>query len=147
MKVKYFLRGFGTGILFATIILTISFAYKSGMNNDSETTGATNVQETVSQEETTEETKEDGSVETSAGEGATTANDETTTVNVLDVTRGMSSTRVAKLLESMGIIESAEEFDAYLSENGYSKKILVGTYEIKPGYTYEEIAKIITKTD
>lgn len=59
---------------------------------------------------------------------------------------GSGSGTVCRQLEEAGLIESATSFDRYLIDNGYSKRISVGTYEIRVGATEEEIAKIITKT-
>jgi cell division protein YceG involved in septum cleavage len=41
-------------------------------------------------------------------------------------------------------VEDAKTFDNYLCNNGYSRSINPGTYEIVPGTSEEEIAKIIT---
>lgn len=56
---------------------------------------------------------------------------------------GESSYTVSKALAAAGLVEDAQEFDDYLCNNGYSRKIRTGTYEIVPGMTYEEIAKKI----
>lgn len=70
---------------------------------------------------------------------------EPTTVSIT-VQAGSGSGTVCRQLEEAGLIESAASFDNYLIDNGYSKKICVGTYEIQIGTTEEEIARIITKT-
>ena len=70
---------------------------------------------------------------------------EPTTVSIT-VQSGSGSGTVCRQLEEAGLIESAASFDNYLIDNGYSKKICVGTYEIQIGTTEEEIARIITKT-
>lgn len=62
------------------------------------------------------------------------------------VERGQSSYSVSKALEDAGLVEDASEFDQYLEENGYSKRISVGTYEIPVDASQEEIAKIITRS-
>lgn len=68
--------------------------------------------------------------------------------SVISVTvkSGYGSDTVARQLEEAGLVESAADFDRYLIDHGYSKRISVGTYEIIPGTSEEEIAKIITKT-
>lgn len=70
---------------------------------------------------------------------------EPTTVSIT-VQAGSGSGTVCRQLEEAGLIESAASFDNYLIDNGYSKKICVGTYEIQIGTTEEGIARIITKT-
>ena len=57
---------------------------------------------------------------------------------------GESSVSVSKSLAEAGLVESASDYDRYLCQNGYDKKIRVGTYEIQAGASEEEIAKIIT---
>lgn len=64
----------------------------------------------------------------------------------ITVKRGDSSVSVSQDLAAAGLVDSAKEFDAYLCQNGYDKRISVGNFEILPGSTYEEIAKIISKT-
>lgn len=58
---------------------------------------------------------------------------------------GVTSAYVSELLEEAGLVEDAAVFDAYLCNNGYSRKITAGVYEIQPGTSEEEIIEIITK--
>ena len=67
---------------------------------------------------------------------------ETVTITVRS---GASSVSVAKQIEDAGLVSSAGEFDRYLCQNGYDKKICVGTYTIPMDATEEEIARAITK--
>lgn len=48
------------------------------------------------------------------------------------------------MLEDMGVINSASEFDKYLSDNGYSNVIKSGTYDVSPEDTFQELAEKIT---
>jgi len=64
----------------------------------------------------------------------------------LVIRSGDSSYTVSKQLAEAGIIEDAGAFDEYLVDNGYSRKISTGTYEIPAGADMEDIAKIITKS-
>lgn len=68
---------------------------------------------------------------------------ETVTITVV---KGDSSVSVSRDLEEAGLVESAKDFDRYLCNNGYDKRISVGTYEIPYGTSEEEIAKIITRS-
>jgi len=63
----------------------------------------------------------------------------TVTVNSGDVSRIVSD----KVYEA-GLVESADDFNSYLGANGYDKKLRSGTYEIKVGSSYKQIAKILT---
>ena len=60
------------------------------------------------------------------------------------VKKGASSGSVSSRLQEAGLVEDAKTFDNYLCNNGYSRSINPGTYEIVPGTSEEEIAKIIT---
>lgn len=152
MKIKYFLRGFGTGILFATIILTISFALRNDNKAEEETTKSSveELLEETSSQETKEETtiQETSSEETTVQETTipeTTVVETTAQIQTLNVTSGMTSTSVANMLESMGVIQDAKDFDNYLVTNGFSRNIVVGTFELNSNASYEEIADIITR--
>lgn len=63
---------------------------------------------------------------------------------VITIVSGMWSDQVARELQAMGVVESATEFDQYLVKNGYANRIVVGTFQIPEGASYEEIANIIT---
>ena len=80
----------------------------------------------------------EGDSETDEGEDS----DEYVTITIV---KGDSSVRAARKLFEAGLVESAVEFDKYLCENGYDKSISVGTYKIKPGSDFEDMAKTITR--
>lgn len=67
--------------------------------------------------------------------------EETVTITV---SRGDSSVKVSRMVQEAGLVENAQDFDRYLCENGYDKKISVGYHEILVGASYEEIAEILT---
>lgn len=64
----------------------------------------------------------------------------------LVISSGQSSYTVSINLMAAGLIDDVSSFDKYLEDNGYSKRISTGTYQIPVGSTQEEIAKIITKS-
>lgn len=63
---------------------------------------------------------------------------------VVVISSGEGSYTVSKRLAEIGAVESAEDFDTYLCEHGYDKKIRAGTYTIPVGATDEQMAKIVT---
>ena len=65
----------------------------------------------------------------------------------LTIYSGEHSATVAKRMEELGLVEDYLDFDDYLCDNGYSRYVNSGVYKIKPGLTYEELAKIITRTN
>lgn len=63
---------------------------------------------------------------------------------VITVGNGDGSYTVSKKLADVGAIESAGDFDTYLCNNGYDKKIRTGTYTIPANASEEQMARIIT---
>lgn len=76
-----------------------------------------------------------------------TTGDSTDSGNSVEITvsRGDSSTTVAKKLEELGVITDYKEFDRFLAKNGNDKRIKAKSYTISKDATWEEIAEIITK--
>ena len=173
IKLKYYLRGLGTGIVITTLVLAISFNVRSCTSQDNkeentkiedtttedtttedittedttteDTTKEKTTKEKVTKETTTEKiTKEDKPTEEETTEVDTTKEVTTKGIVTLTVTNGMASDTVAALLENAGAIDSAIEFNKYLYQMGYERIIRVGTYEIEVGASYEEIARLIT---
>lgn len=62
----------------------------------------------------------------------------------LIIERGANSTFVATSLESLGIIQDAAAFDAYLTDNGLSNKIQIGEHYLDSSMDFQTIAKKIT---
>ncbi len=61
-----------------------------------------------------------------------------------EIRKGAGSDTVSRNLEAVGLIDDAAAFDKYLCDNGYSRRLRIGTYELLMGMKEEEIAKIIT---
>ena len=62
----------------------------------------------------------------------------------LIIERGANSIFVATSLESLGIIQDAAAFDAYLTDNGLSSKIQIGEHYLDSSMDFQTIAKKIT---
>ena len=183
MKLKYYLRGLGIGMIVTALILGISFSNRQeqtaqgmtddqireraaelGMVDSSELTLAAlqngakqptenateDPVETQGQKETTEvaETTADLQETQTTAETATAPENTAEPDQELDtgitIQRGDDSGSVSRKLYEAGLVENAKAFDNYLCHNGYSRSINPGTYEIEPGTSEEEIAKIIT---
>lgn len=198
MKLKYYLRGLGIGMIVTALILGISFSSRQeqeqtmtddqirereaelGMVDSSELTLAalqngamqptestpqetqtetppvttTEPEETQTPETTTEPevtatpeiTKEPEATATpeATPEPEVTKVPEQTQTAGITINRGDDSGSVSRRLYEAGLVENAKAFDTYLCNNGYSRSINPGTYEIAPGTSEEEIAKIIT---
>ncbi len=104
---------------------------------DSESSGEAESR-TDSQEEA--ESQEDAPDASDSGAGATDGGSVT-----IEILSGEGSFIVCQKLEDAGAVPLASEFDRYLYENGYDKRINTGTYEIPAGAGFEEIARIIAK--
>ena len=66
----------------------------------------------------------------------------------ITVTFGMYASMIAELLEETGVIEDAQEFNAYLVGKGYTKRLLAGVYTFAEGMDFDEIAgKLIWESE
>ena len=95
--------------------------------------------ESVQAEETTDKKEQtQSSMEADAGNALLQ-----TTIEI-NIVRGDDSGTVARKLQNAGMVESATEYDAYLMQHGYDKKIRVGKVEIPVDATWQEIAEYIS---
>lgn len=110
----------------------------------------TTAEDTAEQEKEPETAMEDTAEATVEPEEASESTAETTQESGTDisvtVSAGSGSRTVCNRLEEAGVITDAAEFDKYLCDQGYSKRICVGTFEIPADASWEEIAKIITRS-
>ena len=183
MKLRYYLRGVGTGILVTAIILGVALGVQNnsmteeqikekakelGMVEESLLSEvAEDIQdEQINKSEEAQETKEVQEIkevqETKEVQDAQEDKQpdeetikeetikevpiqvETAAPVMIEVVGGESSVSISKKLEAAGLITSAKEYDQYLCDQGYDKKIIVGKHEVPIGADYETIAKIIT---
>ena len=172
MKLKYYLRGLGIGMIVTALILGISFSNRQdqtsqimtddqireraaelGMVDSSELTLAalqnSAKQPTEGTPEETTQTQEQNNIEaepetTVPTEPEVTEAPQRTQTASITIQRGDDSGSASRRLYEAGLVENAKAFDNYLCNNGYSRSINPGTYEIAPGTSEEEIAKIIT---
>ena len=86
----------------------------------------------------TEKAKDSSTSKKSTGDSAQKKNVSIT------ITGGDSSLSVGKKLQNAGLVSSASAFDDYLEQNGYDHVIRTGTFSIKEGSSYHDIAKEIT---
>lgn len=183
MKLGYFMRGLGIGIILTVVTLSIAFNFSDNYKMSDEeikqeakklglvestkpTSNSDNLidkgetKEPTETDETKEPTKTEGPTETdettepteTKGPGETdepikNGNPTETEASYINITikRGMHSQQVAKMLEDNKLIEDAYDFNKYLVENNFSKRISIGTKTIYKNSTYEEIAWLITR--
>lgn len=203
MKLKYYLRGLGVGILFAAIVMTVSSNIHKNNLSDEEIIKAAKELGMIMPEDTEKknglfEKKEDTEASTDSQipentqtmpdiplseevqvspdsqipedtqvavdipfpEVSQTPIEPQDPVDVLPATESEdlvyvkitinaqdTATKVGKTLYKNGLIDSAEDFCAYLKEHRYTTVIRAGVFEIPMGATYEEICAIIINLD
>lgn len=193
MRLKYYLRGLGIGIMVTTVVLAISFAKHGNTMSDAEIIARAKELGMVMREDAGGHTlKEDpdagdldgdgqqspaadGDVQAPSAEGdqgqqapsvggdqdqqapiadgnqdqqAPTADGDqgqqtTVTQHEFTVERGDSSNMVSQRLAQMGLVDNADAFNHYMTENSFDSRLLPGKVMIPEGSTYEEIANIL----
>ena len=173
MKLKYYLRGLGIGIIVTTILLMIAFALHKPTMSDADIIARAKQlgmvmpedEEPLQDTETTESTEvtavpetEAAQIEEQATEAAANtevatevsseANEENNTaVNAapytLVVNRGDVCRIVCENLQANGVVDDAEAFRKFLGQKGFASSISVGSYSIPYGLDYEEIYQIL----
>ena len=101
--------------------------------------------------DTSEDTKpEDANVSEDNTEDSNVTEDTTDTVKEntgetvnVEVRSGMSSESVSLAVKNAGLVDDDIEFNKYLCENGYDKKLRVGSFDIPSGSDFETISKYL----
>ena len=162
MKLKYYLRGLGIGIIVTTIILVSCFSMQkpkmtdeqiiekaaqlgmimpeqnSAVIAETETTEPEEME--VPKEPETETPQESVVSDTENAENAEQTQQEPFT---LVVNRGDVCRTMCENLAANGVIDDSEGLRKYLSEVGYASFISAGTYQIPYHASYEEITNIL----
>ena len=166
MKLKYYLRGLGIGIIVTTIILVSCFSMQKPKMTDAqiiekasqlgmimpeqdsvvaaetETTEPEETQQKNEQQVAAEEAQQQTEQQTEVPKEQETEEAQqepfTLVVNRGDVCRTMCENLAAN-----GVIDDSEGLRKYLSEVGYASFISAGTYQIPYHASYEEITNIL----
>lgn len=103
--------------------------------------------EPTTEEQTTEPTTPEPTTEEQTPE-PTTEEPPAPVVNSvnIEIRSGMYSEAVSRLLFESGIIPNSAEFNLYLENNGYAERIAVGTFTVSSDMSYEQLARIITRS-
>lgn len=111
------------------------------------TTEETTMEEmtTVAELETEEDTNNKTAVENKENEPASTdiKNTGNGTEVIVTVNRGDGSDTVARRLQELGVIPDAGEFDRFLMQNGYDRKISTGEHIIPANASWDEIGRTL----
>ena len=166
MKLKYYLRGLGVGIVVTAVILTIANHLGNKMSDEDIIKRAAKLGMVMKEDEslfppTEPETKtpEPTTPQPTTPEPTTPVptEPETTTpvpaepqtsgivihTATITVTSGMYSEAVSQKLEEAGIVKNWREFNEYLTSNGYSERLQTGTHSFNSEMGYNEIAEIL----
>lgn len=171
MKLKYYLRGLGVGIVVTAVILTIANhlgnkmsdediikrAAKLGMvMKEDESLFPPTEPETTTPEPTSPSPAEQETTAVKPAEPETTTSEPTTPVPAepqtsgvvihtatITVTSGMYSEAVSQRLEEAGIVKNWREFNEYLTSNGYAERLQTGTHSFNSEMDFNEIAEIL----
>lgn len=155
MKLKYYLRGAGIGIIISTFIFSISLLFyqpsmsEADIKKEAEKLGMvvqeTKLKENEFQKEQNSEQNKKASAANEKSNETTDASEEKKGENVIvTVNTGDSSAVVCVHLQESGLIDNANAFDAFLSQQNMDHLILPGEYTIPEGSSYLEIAEILT---
>ena len=161
MKLKYYMRGIGIGVIVTTIILVITFAFSGNNISDEEiinrakklgmvessktmtnsTTNTTNSTNTTEGNQTipgaTNPMPDNNSTNSSS---ATNVNNDSVdfTISENDVSR-----TVIERLAQQGLISDAAAFNKYLNDKVLDNNLQNGTFKIKRGISEEELANLL----
>lgn len=174
MNFKYYLRGLGTGIVVTLIIVTISNSLRGSKTASENAAQPSSVQPTSAIEAILNNQRTTQAYGDAASADATSADAESADVTSADVISAdtssaetvsdnvqqgqqernitvsfetiQSSEAAAQLLEKAGIVDNWRNFNSYLVNNGYDRKVSGGTFSFSGNESYKEIAGIITKS-
>lgn len=167
MQFKSFSFGLGLGIVFSSLLFL--FVSNISTNKNKIENNSNNNQINISNEEIEKRAKEMGMIylnelpekdeviETTSSiyleennenvlndVEETNANEDTNVITVT-IDRGSNATQVARKLYEAGIVEDKDAFNSYLIEKKKTTALRSGTYNIKKGLEFSEIADILTK--
>ena len=156
MKLKYYLRGLGVGIVVTAVILTIANHLGNKMSDEDIIKRAAKLGMVMKEDEslfppTEPETTTPEPTSPSPTEQDTTAvkpaEPQTSGVVIhtatITVTSGMYSEAVSQKLEEAGIVKNWREFNEYLTSNGYAERLQTGTHSFNSEMDFNEIAEIL----
>lgn len=196
MKIRYYLRGLGLGILVTAVFFLLGGNSKQTMSDEMikerakelgmvESTvladmsvSTEETQKTEEEIEETEEAAESSQSESLEAETESVMPEETTEVETaleivteeetvseeeavseeelsketaptgqmisIVVNKGEGSDTVSQRLHDAGLVDDPYEYDRYLMQNGYDKRISAGEHMVPAGADWQEIATILT---
>lgn len=97
------------------------------------------------QQQATQTAKTQSKVESTAKEEPAEEKEEEVIKYKLTIKAGMTTSEISDLLEQNGIISDSFEFDQFLIKGDYHRLVQLGTFEVKKGMDFKQLAEILTK--
>ena len=156
MKLKYYLRGAGIGIVATTLVFSIANAVSSANKRLVTGTEQTSTESSIlayTQKDTQAETTigQETTAATEASEPETQGQPQTRAALYLpgdevqiEIGSGYTATQVADMFLSAGIISDRDGFIGYMAASGNSTKMIAGTHIVKKNDSFENLANVIT---
>lgn len=175
MRLKYYLRGLGLGIIFAVIIMMIGFHDNKQSMSDTEiiekakTLGmveAKNISGTVADEYNSEKTDSSAANSDASSQKTETEQDsqmqdsqtaqedtqqetvepqDAVTTYTISVTSQDTCRTIAEKLKALNLVDDAEQFRIYMGQKGADHFIADGEHVIPQGASYDDIITILTQ--
>lgn len=163
MRVKYYMRGIGIGILLAILIFSFDIKKSDKAMSDKEIIEAARELGMVDKDEpdinldvlkkeptvtviaTPKPTQEPEPTQGTEPSQVPEPTQEAEATITFVIEAGMYSEAVAKTVEEAGLIQDWKDFNNYLIRNGYASSIRFNEYTMKKDATYHEIAELITR--
>lgn len=168
MKLKYYMRGIGIGVIVTTIILVIAFSFVGNDISDKEVidrakklgmveSSTTMTNSTVGNNTNTTKNAINGTAaegnQTIPGATNPMPNNNSTQSGTGDITptdsveftigEGDVSRTVIERLVAMGLVSDYDSFNRYLNEKGLDHNLQNGTFKIKKGISQEDLANLL----
>lgn len=156
-KLIFWLMGIGCGLVISGVLGIGNYLWKSREHEDignktdivSEIQDAENIEPNIEEEIVEEETvpEESGEDNNIIVEQNIQGQSYGEKIYLVEITSSdaSSSQGVSEKLAKWGIVESSEEFNAYIIDNHKSKLLRPGTFEFEENMTYEEILGVLLR--
>ncbi len=175
MKLNYYMRGLGIGIVVTALLMGIALSGRKEKMTDEEirqralemgmvdgNVVLADLPDNKAKEEGQKENEEeeplaslsdneiadngDAAGDMPAENPEQENNNETVNeIITISITSGDGSRVVANKLLQAGLIDDAAAYDAFLCQNGYDKRLKTGKHDIPAGASNEEIAAVVTQ--
>ncbi|WP_170971496.1 endolytic transglycosylase MltG [Peribacillus simplex] len=126
------LQGLSAGIIFTTTIFA-GFHYGTGL-----------FEGTAPTEEEAKKTVQPKDPDKDSMEKGASKKDPSIVTYTIKVKTNMTTTEIADSLANEKIIDDAAEFEAYMNDHDFSKKIQIGEFVVTNNMTYRQLANTLT---